>query len=53
LDGGGGMQENVKYKLPLIASKLTPSQILEAKEQSKKWIATHPPLSFFPDKLSR
>lgn len=53
LDGGGGMQENVKYKLPLIASKLTPSQILEAKEQLKKWISTHPPLSFFPDKLSR
>ena len=53
LDGGGGMQENVKYKLPLIASKLTPSQILEAKEQSKKWISIHPPLSFFPDKLSR
>ena len=53
LDGGGGMQENVKYKLPLIASKLTPSQILEAKEQSKKWLSIHPPLSFFPDKLSR
>jgi TPR repeat protein len=53
LDGGGGMQENVEYKLPLIAAKLTPAQISEAHEQTKKWTATHPPLSFFPEKLSR
>jgi TPR repeat protein len=53
LDGGGGMQVNVEYKLPLIAAKMTPEQIIEAKEFSKKWKSTHPPLSFFPDKLSR
>jgi TPR repeat protein len=53
LNGGGGMQENVEYKLPLIAAKLTPAQISEAREQTKKWAATHPPLSFFPEKLSR
>lgn len=53
LDGGGGMQVNIEYKLPLIAAKMTPEQIIEAKEFAKKWKATHPPLSFFPDKLSR
>jgi len=53
LDGGGGMQVNVEYKLPLIAAKMTPEQIIEAKEFAKKWKSTHPPLSFFPDKLSR
>jgi TPR repeat protein len=50
---GGGMQVNVEYKLSLIAAKMTPEQIIEAKEFSKKWKSTHPPLSFFPDKLSR
>ncbi|VVO54730.1 tetratricopeptide repeat protein [Pseudomonas fluorescens] len=53
LDGGGGMQVNVKYKLPIIAAKLTSSQIAEANELSKKWALTNPPLSFFPEKLSR
>lgn len=53
LDGGGGMQVNVKYKLPIIAAKLTSSQIAEANELSKKWALTPPPLSFFPEKLSR
>jgi TPR repeat protein len=53
LDGGGGMQVNIEYKLPLITAKMTPEQIIEAKEFAKKWKATHPPLSFFPDKLSR
>lgn len=53
LDGGGGMKVNVEYKLPIIAAKLTSSQISEAKELSKKWALSHPPLSFFPEKLSR
>ena len=53
LDGGGGMRVNVEHKLPLIAAKMTPEQIIEAKEFAKKWKSTHPPLSFFPDKLSR
>ncbi|ERH54095.1 hypothetical protein O203_05165 [Ectopseudomonas chengduensis] len=51
LDGGGGMQENVEYKLPKVASKMTPEQIEEAKVFAAKWKATHPPLSFFPPKL--
>jgi TPR repeat protein len=53
LDGGGGMQENVEYKLPLISAKMTPSQISAAEELTKSWDLTHPPLSFFPEKLSR
>lgn len=53
LDGGGGMQANVEYKLPLIAAKMTLEQISEAKEFAKIWKSGHPPLSFFPDKLSR
>ncbi|MGF0336444.1 tetratricopeptide repeat protein [Ectopseudomonas toyotomiensis] len=51
LDGGGGMQENVEYKLPKIASKMTPEQIEQAKVFAEEWKATHPPLSFFPPKL--
>jgi TPR repeat protein len=51
LDGGGGMQENIEYKLPKIASKMTPEQIEEAKVFAAEWKATHPPLSFFPPKL--
>jgi len=51
LDGGGGMQENVEYKLPKIASKMTPEQIEQAKAFAEEWKATHPPLSFFPPKL--
>jgi len=53
LDGGGGMKENVEYTLPRIAAKMTAEQIEAAKKFSKEWAASHPPLSFFPDKLSR
>jgi hypothetical protein len=53
LDGGGGMDANVNDKLPKIAAKMTAEQIDEATEFAKKWKATHPPLSFFPEKLSR
>lgn len=53
LDGGGGMKENVKYTLPRIAAKMTPEQIEEAKKFTKEWALNHPPLSFFPDKLSQ
>jgi TPR repeat protein len=52
LDGGGGMQENVEYKLPLISAKMTPSQISAAEELTKSWDLTHPPLSSLK-KLSR
>ncbi|WP_259741103.1 tetratricopeptide repeat protein [Pseudomonas frederiksbergensis] len=51
LDGGGGLQKYAKEMLPEIAEKLTPEQIEQAKQISKEWKATHPPLSYFPDKL--
>ena len=51
LDGGGGLQEYANDILPEIAEKLTPEQIEQAKQLSKEWKATHPPLSYFPDKL--
>ena len=51
LDGGGGVEEYVADKLELIAAKMTPEQIEEAKAFAKEWKASHPPLSFFPDKL--
>lgn len=51
LDGGGGMDTNVNDKLPKIAAKMTPEQIAEAKKYAEQWKASHPPLSFFPDKL--
>ena len=53
LDGGGEMPDYVNFALPEIAAKMTPEQIENAKVLSKKWKASHPPLSFFPDKLSR
>ncbi|MGE8145241.1 tetratricopeptide repeat protein [Pseudomonas frederiksbergensis] len=52
LDGGGGMQADVKDQLQKISSKITPEQIAEAKSFAKTWKETHPPLSFFPEKLS-
>jgi len=51
LDGGGGLQDYANDILPEIAAKLTPEQIEQAKQMSKEWKATHPPLSYFPDKL--
>lgn len=53
LDGGGGLQARVESKLPKIAAKMTTEQISEAQLFAKKWKLNHPPLSFFPDKLSR
>lgn len=53
LDGGGGMLTNVEYKLPIIAAKMTPAQIAEAKKLAETWKESHPPASFFPDKLSQ
>jgi hypothetical protein len=51
LDGGGGMPDYVNYVLPNISDKMSPEQIEKAKEVSKEWKDSHPPLSFFPDKL--
>ena len=51
LDGGGNVQIYVEGKLPLISEKMTPEQITEANRFAKEWKATHPPLSFYPEKL--
>ena len=51
LDGGGGMLDRVNSKLPELSAKMTPEQIEQAKQISKEWEVTHPPLSFFPRKL--
>ncbi|MGP0172104.1 tetratricopeptide repeat protein [Pseudomonas sp. NCHU5208] len=51
LDGGGNVQVYVDDTLPKIAAKMTLEQIEQAKAFAKEWKATHPPLSFFPDKL--
>ena len=51
LDGGGGMQENVSYLIPKISAKMSSSDIQQGKEYAKNWKSSHPPLSFFRDKL--
>ncbi|WXL24748.1 sel1 repeat family protein [Ectopseudomonas mendocina] len=51
LDGGGGALYFAEEKLKQIEAKMLPEQIEEAKAFAKEWKATHPPLSFFPDKL--
>ncbi|WP_242487963.1 tetratricopeptide repeat protein [Pseudomonas sp. TH31] len=52
LDGGGSARDYLEVKLPEIEEKMTPEQISKANEFAKKWKLTHPPLSFFPEKLS-
>lgn len=51
LDGGGGIKRFVEKKLDSIAEKMTTEQIEQSKIVAEQWKATHPPLSFFPDKL--
>jgi len=41
----------VKDELPLIAEKMTSEQLKQAREFAAEWKATHPPLSFFKQKL--
>jgi TPR repeat protein len=53
LDGGGTAKDDAEYVLPKIKEKMTPLQIVEAEKMSSVWKASHPPLSFFPFKLSR
>lgn len=53
LNEGGSMQSYVEEVLPEIAEKMTPDQIKEAENFAAQWKNSHPPLSFFPDKLSR
>ncbi|MCG8906952.1 sel1 repeat family protein [Pseudomonas sp. DP-17] len=51
LNGGGTSLRFAQSELPRIAKHLTPEQIEEAKKIGAEWKATHPPLSYFPDKL--
>jgi hypothetical protein len=51
LDGGGDAKVYAEDVLPEIAAKMTPEQIEEAKAFAQEWKASHPPLSFFPEKL--
>jgi hypothetical protein len=51
LDGGGDAKIYAEDVLPEIGAKMTPEQIEEAKAFAEEWKASHPPLSFFPDKL--
>jgi TPR repeat protein len=53
LDGGGNVQAYVEEVLPEIAEKMTSQQIKEAEDFAIQWKKSHPPLSFFSDKLSR
>lgn len=53
LDGGGAIQDFVQDTLEEIGSKMTPEQIENSKAVAEEWKATHPPLSFFPEKLGR
>ncbi|MGF6127452.1 TPR repeat protein [Pseudomonas frederiksbergensis] len=52
LDGGGNVQVYVNDTLPEIAEKMTPEEINKAKDFAREWKKNHPPLSFYPDKLS-
>jgi len=52
LDGNGGVREYAEQKIEKIAEKMTPDQIEKSKTVAKEWKASHPTLSFFPDKLS-
>lgn len=52
LDGGGDMLGAADETLPVIAAKMTSEQIEEALEFAEEWKATHPPVSYYPDKLS-
>lgn len=52
LDGGGAIQDFVHDTLEEIASKMTAEQIENSRAVAEQWKSTHPPLSFFPDKLS-
>lgn len=51
LDGGGTSKDFAEDILPEIAAKMTPEQIEQAKAFAQEWKATHPPLSYFPEKL--
>lgn len=51
LDGGGDVQNYVNQALPQIEAKMTKDQLDQALNFAMKWKSSHPPLSFFPDKI--
>ncbi|VVO54627.1 tetratricopeptide repeat protein [Pseudomonas fluorescens] len=53
LGDSGGVQDYVERKIEKIAENMTPEQIEESKKVAKDWKDTHPPISFFPEKLAR
>ncbi|RVD79971.1 tetratricopeptide repeat protein [Pseudomonas koreensis] len=53
LEDSGGIGRYVERKSEEIREKMTSEQIEKSLEVAKDWKATHPPLSFFPDKLGR
>lgn len=52
LDDSGGIGRYVERKSEEIREKMTPKQIEDSNKVASEWKNTHPPLSFFPDKLS-
>ncbi|WP_417662868.1 tetratricopeptide repeat protein [Pseudomonas sp.] len=51
LDGGGTALDYINDVMPEIAAKMTPEELEQAKVFAEEWKNTHPPVSFFPDKL--
>ncbi|MGB7388711.1 MAG: sel1 repeat family protein [Pseudomonas neustonica] len=51
LDGGGGMAGRAARSQEEFLDQMTPEQIEQAREFAVEWKATHPPLSFFKQKL--
>ncbi|SNS89565.1 tetratricopeptide repeat protein [Pseudomonas segetis] len=51
LDGGGNIQVYLDEVMPEIAAKMTPEELEQAKVFAEQWKKTHPPVSFYPDKL--
>ncbi|WP_311968429.1 sel1 repeat family protein [Pseudomonas baltica] len=53
LKGGGDIKENLGEVFPKVKAKMTSQQIDEGSKFAEHWKDSHPPLSFFPDKLDR
>ena len=51
LDGGGNIQVYLDGVMPRVAAKMTPEELEQAKVFAEQWKKTHPPVSFYPDKL--
>ena len=51
LNGGGDILKYAESELKKTSQHMTPAQLEESKKFSEHWKLTHPPLSFFPDKL--